>query len=508
MDQLPNDGRRETGSLGQMSKSSINASVSRLVEPNGAYHDANGRGPDRVVEHARTDDARVAADRARDAAETSRDRFAFLAETSRCLAASLDYETTLTTVAGMSLPYLGAWCIVDVVSTDGDIRRLAVLHPDPARQAVACELHALYPPRADDRLGAARVIRSRRPELVTEVSDAAMQAVARDAEHLRLLRALGIGAYLIAPMIARGRVVGAMTFVTTEAGQRFGDLDLILAEDLASRAAMAVDNARLHSEALDAQQIAQTAQLVAAGAQAEAMDAQSRAEAASRAKSEFLAVMSHELRTPLNAVGGYADLIELGIRGPVTDAQRLDLARIRHSQRHLLGLINGVLNYSRIEAGAVQYSMEDVAVTDAIGACEVMMASQFTGRGITFESPPCDPSLRVRVDAEKLQQIVLNLLTNALKFTEPGGRVTLGCKAGSGTVTIGVTDDGHGIAPEQLGRIFEPFVQVDARLTRSHGGVGLGLAISRDLARGMGGELEAESAIGGGSTFTLTLARA
>jgi signal transduction histidine kinase len=264
---------------------------------------------------------------------------------------------------------------------------------------------------------------------------------------------------------------------------------------------LAVDIARLVAEALEARRAADAAR-------AEAVAAQEKAEAASRAKSEFLAVMSHELRTPLNAIGGYAELIELGVHGPVTPEQRADLARLQKSQRHLLGLINGVLNYSRVEAGAVQYAVQDVPLAEALAACEAMTAPQFSARRIAFESAACDPALRVRADPEKLQQVVLNLLTNALKFTEPGGRVTLGCAAGIGTVAVTVTDTGHGIDADQLGRVFEPFVQVDARLTRPHQGVGLGLAISRDLARGMGGDLTVESTPGVGSTFTLALPRA
>ena len=425
----------------------------------GALGDARDDTRDDARDGATRRSADRSAERARNAAEASRDRFAFLAETSRCLAASLDYETTLATVAGLSLPYLGAWCIVDVCTTESDIRRLAVLHPDPTRQAVARELHERYPPRPDDPLGAPRVIRMGRPELVAEVSDAAMQAVARDAEHLRLLRALGLGAYVIVPMVARGRVLGAITFVTTEAGRRLGDLDLVLAEDLASRAALAVDNARLHAEALEARRAAEAAR-------AEAEAARGEADAASRARSEFLAVMSHELRTPLNAIGGYAELIELGVRGPVTPEQRVDLARIQKSHRHLLGLINGVLNYSRVGAGAVQYAVEDVPLTETLAACEAMTAPQFSARRIAFEFAGCDPELRVRADPEKLQQIVLNLLTNAHKFTEPGGGVTLACATAVGTVAVTVTDTGHGIAADQLGRVFEPFVQVDAPRSR------------------------------------------
>ncbi len=461
------------------------------IPPDDLVGDANsGRGKERTAADRPVVGDRAArrvAERERDAAEASRDRFAFLAEVSRCLAESLDYETTLETVAGMSLPYLGAWCIVDVCTGDEGIRRLAVLHPDPAKQALARTLHERYPPHADDLLGAPRVTRTGRPEVVLDVSDAALRDSAHDVEHLRLLRALGIDAYVIAPMVARGQVVGAMTFVTVESGRRFGDLDLVLAEDLASRAALAVDNARLLKEAIEARQAAA---------------------AASRAKSEFLAVMSHELRTPLNAITGYVDLIEMGIHGPVTPEQRDDLERIQRSQRHLTGLINGVLNYSRLEAGALHYELQDVTLDEVLATCEALIAPQLSTRRLTMAFDGCDPALKVRADADKLKQIVLNLLSNSLKFTEPGGRITLACTPRLEKVAITVSDTGRGIAADQLERIFEPFVQVDARLVRTHEGVGLGLAISRDLARGMGGDLTAESTPGVGSTFTLLMPRA
>jgi signal transduction histidine kinase len=227
--------------------------------------------------------------------------------------------------------------------------------------------------------------------------------------------------------------------------------------------------------------------------------------AANRAKSEFLAVMSHELRTPLNAIGGYAELMELEIHGPVTPEQRTALARIQTSQRHLLGLVNGVLNYMRVEGGHVDYDVHDVVVDEALATCEALTAPQARAKRLALRFDGCAANICARVDREKLQQIVLNLLSNAIKFTEPDGAVTLSCDASDGTVRIHVADTGRGIPPEQLERIFQPFVQVDARLTRTQEGVGLGLAISRDLARGMGGDLTAVSVLYGGSTFTLTL---
>ena len=232
------------------------------------------------------------------------------------------------------------------------------------------------------------------------------------------------------------------------------------------------------------------------------------AEAANRAKSQFLAVMSHELRTPLNAIGGYAELLEMGIRGPVTPEQREDLHRIQSSQRHLLGLINEVLNYAKLETGSVSYDIDDVVVRESLVAAESLVAPQARAKGLTLLVAECDPHVAVRADAEKLRQVLVNLLSNAVKFTDPGGRVDMSCSADEVTVEIHVRDTGIGIPADKLHVIFDPFVQVRGDLARRHEGTGLGLAISRDLARGMGGDLTVESTAREGSTFTLALPRA
>jgi signal transduction histidine kinase len=236
--------------------------------------------------------------------------------------------------------------------------------------------------------------------------------------------------------------------------------------------------------------------------------ARAEADEANRAKSQFLAVMSHELRTPLNAIGGYAELIELGIHGPLTDEQREALHRVQKSQRHLLGLINGVLNYARIEIGSVKYEIAAVPVEEVLTTCEALTAPQARSRGLILNFGHCEPGLRVLGDREKVQQILLNLLSNAIKFTEPGGQVTVSCTASATVVQIQVADTGPGIAMEKQDIIFEPFVQVDTALTRTQEGIGLGLAISRDLARGMNGDLTLDSQVGRGSSFTLSLPRA
>ena len=229
------------------------------------------------------------------------------------------------------------------------------------------------------------------------------------------------------------------------------------------------------------------------------------ADSANRAKGDFLAVMSHELRTPLNAIGGYAELLEMGVRGPVTPQQRDDLRRIQTSQRHLLGLINEVLNYAKLETGTVHYDVTDVPVHEALTDAESLVAPQARKKGLALSVGDAPPELALRADAEKLQQILVNLLSNAVKFTEKGGRIELACAVDEKTVSIRVRDTGIGIPADKLETIFDPFVQVRADLTRRHEGTGLGLAISRDLARGMGGDLVAESVEGEGSTFTLTL---
>jgi PAS domain S-box-containing protein len=237
----------------------------------------------------------------------------------------------------------------------------------------------------------------------------------------------------------------------------------------------------------------------------ESEQARAEAEAANRVKSEFLAIMSHELRTPLNAIGGYTDLIEMGIRGPVTPTQREDLQRIRMSQRHLLGLINEVLSYAKIETGTVEFDVADVNVHDALSAAESLVAPQAQAKGLTLAVADCPATLVARADPEKVRQIVVNLLSNAVKFTEPGGAIEISCHVDDSRVFVRVHDTGIGIPADKLDLIFDPFVQVHAGSTRRHDGTGLGLAISRDLARGMGGDLTVDSALGTGSTFMLSL---
>jgi len=418
----------------------------------------------------------------------------FLAEASRVLASSLDYETTLRAVARAAVPALADWCAVDVLVDPAsnawppELQHIAVEHQDPARFALGMRLRREYPTDWSElSSGVANVLRTGTPMFVPEVTDAMLVAGARDPAHLELLRALDFSSIIIVPLVARERTLGVLTLCMTESHRRYDETDVTVAQDLAQRAAIAVDNARLFR---DAEQ------------------ARAEAEAANKAKTQFLATMSHELRTPLNAIAGYADLLDLGVHGPVTAEQRADLERIRRSQRHLLSLVDDVLNLARIEARRVEYAITDVRVSDVFDTVVALIQPQAAAQSIALDVSIDDGSLAVRADREKLQQVVLNLASNAVKFTDAGGRIALTAHARDGVVRIHVRDTGRGIPDDKLEQIFHPFVQVESGLTRTVQGSGLGLAIARDLARGMGGDVTVESVAGEGSDFAITLPRA
>lgn len=420
-------------------------------------------------------------------AEAARRRAAFLAEAGRLLAESVDRASTLVALTKLALPTLGAWCIVDILDERSAIHRLGIYHPDPEKQRLAQALEATWVPEPDDPFGAPAMLRDRRTVAITEDIEVTLSATAHSAENLHILRQLGIGSLLTVPLVARTRLLGAITFVSAQRGLSFSAEDVQLAEDLAARGALALDNAQVYDLALVLQRSAETA---------------------NRAKTAFLGAMSHELRTPLNAIGGYIELLDMGLRGPVTEAQHADFARVKTNQEHLTLLITEILNFVRVTSGRVVYAVEDVKACDAMKHASELVEPLFGQRGIVFDGVSGDSSLVARADPERVTQILVNLLSNAIKFTPAGGHIRAECDAVNDTVTLSVSDTGIGIAREKLGAIFEPFVQLTEGLAHRESGVGLGLAISRDLARAMKGDLTVESTEGQGARFTLALPRA
>ncbi len=398
----------------------------------------------------------------------------FLAEASRTLASSLDYETTLKQVAELAVPTLADWCVVDVVEA-GDVRRVNVAHADPAHARLAralCRypLDPDRPPRGFAELQAGQAI------LVAQVSDSLLEAVARDAEHLHLLRQLGPCSLMLAPLLARERMLGTLLFLSAESGRRYDREDLARAEDLAGRAALAIDNARLYQESQEA----------------------------NRAKSDFLSVMSHELRTPLSAIIGYSELLELGIPDPTTPQQQAHLDRIESAAKHLLQIIEEILTLTSLEAERAEVRGEEIALDDILRRAAALIEPAAAARGLSLRVSAPQGPVRIETDPGKLLQIVLNLLSNAIKFTDEG-EIHLSGQIERGSVVVQVADTGRGIAPEHLDTIFEPFWQVEQSTTRSAGGTGLGLTVARKLARLLGGELSVQSTPGVGSAFTLRL---
>ena len=312
--------------------------------------------------------------------------------------------------------------------------------------------------------------------------------------------------FLGVPLVSQGRVIGLLA-VMRRPEHELGETDEWLLSSLADQMAAHLENAQLTAKIRHDALLMENARLYESerDARREAEAARAEAETANRAKSEFIANMSHELRTPLNAIAGYVELLEMGVRGELTQGQREDLRRIGQNQRLLLALINDVLNFARLEAGRLDFAMGNVPVDELLATMDALVMPQVLARSLRYDYSPVDPALTVYADGEKLQQVVLNLLANAVKYTASGGSIRLSTVDAGDCVLINVTDSGRGIAPDKIEQVFAPFVRIDTGYARTTEGTGLGLAISRDLARAMGGDLTATSELGKGSTFTLRL---
>jgi PAS domain S-box-containing protein len=399
-----------------------------------------------------------------------------LADAGSVLAASLDYESTIRSLCHLAVPSLADACIVDITGEDNRLRRLEAASTSAEKEALAREVRRRIPLTVDAKHPISNVIRTGRSRLIADVDDALLRSFAHDDEHMRVLRRLDYRSAMIVPLVASGRNLGALSFFTSESNRRYDARDLALAEEIARRAATAIEHARLYESAL----------------------------VASQSKSDFLAVMSHELRTPLTTIMGYADLLLSGLADPLAERAEVYVQRVRAAAWHLLGLIEQILIYARLEVGREQVHTDRMWVADLLRDAAALIEPVAAERGIGFHIEPPDPPIAIETDLTKLRQILLNLLGNAVKFTDRGEVILSAAKKGTGVV-INVCDTGIGIAPEDLEKVFDAFWQVDQSSTRSVGGTGLGLSVSRRLARLLGGDVTVASTPGEGTTFSVWL---
>jgi PAS domain S-box-containing protein len=400
----------------------------------------------------------------------------FLADASATLASVIDYQSTLNKVASLAVPRFADWCAVDMVEPDGSLSRLAVQHVDPEKVRLALELARLYPPDPNVPRGILHVARTGESDMMEEIPEALITRSARDEEHLRLLRALAFKSYICVAMKTRGQVVGVITFVSAESGRPYTRLDLSLAEELASRAAVAVENSRLYAELRDAD----------------------------RRKDEFLATLAHELRNPLAPIRNALAILKM----PVADPSVLERSRamMERQVQHLVRLVDDLLDVSRVMRGRIELRRErlDVATVLGLAVETAQPVIQAQGHELTVSLPPSP--IAVDADPVRLTQVVSNLLTNAAKYTARGGHVWLSAERDGEWAVIRVRDTGIGLAPEMLARVFDLFVQVDNSVARSQGGLGIGLTLARSLVEMHGGHISARSdGLGKGTEFAVRL---
>jgi PAS domain S-box-containing protein len=413
--------------------------------------------------------------------EGERDRL--LSSASVELSASLDYETTLHRIADLAVPVLADCCIVDLLEEDGTLRQIAVAHVVPEKAELVRELRRLNPHDPDRTVGVAQVMRTGTPELVREVTRTVHETYIHDNRSAQITHELGVVSYMIVPMRARGRNIGTLALCAAESGQHYDENDSRFAIDLAERAAIAVDNARLFRQAQQARR---------------------EAEAANRGKDEFLATLSHELRTPLNAMLGWANLLNSG-KLDADDARRAGEV-IERNVRVQAQLLNDLFDVSRIITGKLSLETQPLDLLPFIEAASDSVLASMQAKSIEFEIVAEARNLVVAGDSTRLQQVLWNLLSNAVRFTPVGGRIEVRLAREAREAVISVVDSGQGIEPEFLPFVFDRFRQADSSSTRRHGGMGLGLAIVRHLTEMHGGNVNAQSrGLGHGATFIVRL---
>jgi PAS domain S-box-containing protein len=402
----------------------------------------------------------------------------FLSDATTVLASSLDYAATLDAVAHMAAAYLADYCLVDLLEDDSAITRLVVAHRDPEREAAWREMQRRFPLDPASPHTIPQVMRTGEPLIYAEHTDEMLERALSDAEQIKVLKGFGIKSSMIVPLRARGRTVGAVSFISAESGRRYAASELRLAEEFARRAALAVDNARLYQ----------------------------RAQEANRTKDEFLATLSHELRTPLTPIIGWVHL--LGGKQVTPDDFAHGLAIIDKNSQALSRLINDLLDMSAILNGKMRIDHSPVSVNSILHEAVETVRTQADKRGVEIELAPCGGSQPAFVsgDRTRLVQVFWNLFSNAVKFSPDGGGVRVACEREEASLNVHIEDEGVGIAPEFLPHVFDRFRQADMSTTKLYGGLGIGLALVRSFVEAHGGTVKAESAgLGSGSRFTVTL---
>jgi signal transduction histidine kinase len=413
---------------------------------------------------------------ARLAAEHAARRVQFLLDSTMLLASSLDYEQTLIRLARLCAEHLADWTVVYGIGEDGAPRRIHIAHRDRAKDAIADELCRI-PIAAAGVHPVLELLRERKTRIVHDVTEEMLQRMSDNPRELELARSLGVSSFLSVPIMARGQPLGAITLVCADPGRSFTDTDATLARDIATRAALAIDNALLYRQAQDA----------------------------NKRRSDFLAVVSHDLRTPLTAIIGYADLMLMGIPEPLVEHVGTRVSRIRTSANHLMYLLNELLAFARLESGRQEPHLVETDVRDVVRDAAKVAEPLAAARGLELAVALPERAVTARTDPNMLRQVLLNLLGNAVKYTN-AGRVVVQLHAPVGSrVRFSVSDTGEGIAPENLSRIFEPFWQVDPTRRSHGGGTGLGLSVVKHLVTLLQGEITVESTPAVGSVFHVSL---
>ena len=415
-----------------------------------------------------------------DAQRRIQQQASFLAQAGEVLASSLNYRQTLGRIATLAVPRIADWCAIDIVNDAGDLDRIAIAHEDPEKVALGHRLTDAYPagtsPTGRPLGDPDHVVNSGRSMFVPEITGAMLASYAHDAEHGDILTSIGVRSYICVPLRTREGVLGALTFLSAESGRRFTLADLQFAETVAGRAALAIENARSYDEA----------------------------RRANRLKDEFLATLSHELRTPLNAILGYTRMLRAGIFA--ADKHDRALETVERNASALAQIVGDVLDVARIVSGKLRLEVKPIDLDRLIAEAIETVLPAAQAKGVTLEQNTDGGIPHVSADTDRLQQVLWNLLANAVKFTARGGRVVASTRRTSDAVEIIVADTGKGIRPDVLPYIFDRFRQGDSGSSREHGGLGLGLAIARHIVEMHGGTIQAASdGDGRGARFTVRL---